>query len=524
MIGLAGRNDVKNFFIYLAILINFAILMNAQLALFSSFATGNQVQVYASCTLLAMMLFGGFIIPPDAMPDYYLWVYWWNPFAWAYRGLVVNEFRSPRWDDPDQVLASAGFIDPRGVIYGQLWVGYSFAYMVGYLLLCCVLSAIGLTYIRHTGNVAPDPASKDTSQANLEEAEKVAIPFKPVTLSFHDICYEVTASTTKEQLSLLKSVNGVFRPGKMCALMVSRCLRSAASFRNTFLLNKITDDSSYFVRDLAGLARYVKHYRVTPNAALIDMQPFESPTHVDAFSLLRNKFKQTTLMVRTWYEYTAAVFRMKPLTLPSFFIQDVIALRKRSGTIGGEVRLNGWLQDPLAFRRCSGYVEQFDVQSPELTVRETVLFSARLRLDSESLETDEQKQAFVDHIIEEVELSELALALVGTDDDSGLSFEQKKRLSIAVELAASPSVIFLDEVCDCLGTVHLSPSTKSELIPICRLSCIISSSQPTTGLDARSASLVAKTLRKIADGNRTICATIHQPSSAIFGMFVSYRL
>ena len=60
---------------------------------------------------------------------------------------------------------------------------------------------------------------------------------------------------------------------------------------------------------------------------------------------------------------------------------DVIALRKRSGTIAGEVRLNGFLQDPVSFRRCSGYVEQFDVQSPELTVRETVLFSARLRLD-----------------------------------------------------------------------------------------------------------------------------------------------
>jgi ABC-type multidrug transport system ATPase subunit len=130
------------------------------------------------------------------------------------------------------------------------------------------------------------------------------------------------------------------------------------------------------------------------------------------------------------------------------FAQDVIALRKRSGTISGEVRLNGWLQDPIAFRRCSGYVEQFDVQSPELTVRETVLFSARLRLDPDVVETDEKKQAFVDDIIEEVEMTDLAQALVGTDEGGGLSFEQKKRLSIAVELAAAPSLIFLDEVGD----------------------------------------------------------------------------
>lgn len=37
---------------------------------------------------------------------------------------------------------------------------------------------------------------------------------------------------------------------------------------------------------------------------------------------------------------------------------DVLALRKTSGKIEGEVRLNGHLQDPKSFRRCTGYVEQ----------------------------------------------------------------------------------------------------------------------------------------------------------------------
>jgi len=125
---------------------------------------------------------------------------------------------------------------------------------------------------------------------------------------------------------------------------------------------------------------------------------------------------------------------------------DVIALRKRSGTITGDVRLNGFLQDPITFRRCSGYVEQFDVQAPELTVRETILFSARLRLDPALVDTDEKTQEFVDQVLEETELSTLANAVVGSEESGGLSFEQKKRLSIAVELAASPCLIFLDEV------------------------------------------------------------------------------
>lgn len=92
--------------------------------------------------------------------------------------------------------------------------------------------------------------------------------------------------------------------------------------------------------------------------------------------------------------------------------------------------------------------------------------------------------AGLNQVIKTLELENVADSLVGGAEEGGglsLSFEQRKRVSIAVELAASPSVIFLDE--------------------------------PTSGLDARSALLVVKLLRKIADEGRTICCTIHQPSS-----------
>jgi ABC-type multidrug transport system ATPase subunit len=142
----------------------------------------------------------------------------------------------------------------------------------------------------------------------------------------------------------------------------------------------------------------------------------------------------------------------------------------------GDVHLNGWPQDTISFRRSSGYVEQFDVQTPELTVRETVVFSAGLRLDPKVVETDETRLAFVDQILEQVELSDLSDSLVGNGEGVGLSFEQKKRLSIAVELAASPSVLFLDE--------------------------------PTSGLDAHTALLVVRLLRRIPDSGRTIVASL----------------
>jgi ABC-type multidrug transport system ATPase subunit/ABC-type multidrug transport system permease subunit len=168
---------------------------------------------------------------------------------------------------------------------------------------------------------------------------------------------------------------------------------------------------------------------------------------------------------------------------------DVISLRKTSGVIEGEVRLNGFLQERVSFLRSSGYVEQFDVQQAELTVRETVVFSARLRLsrDNPVTATDRGRLKFVDYVLEMMELTDIAQLQVGSYELGGLTFEQRKRLAIAVELAASPSVVFLDE--------------------------------PTSGLDSRGALVIMRAMKKIADTGRTVCATIHQPSAAVFEMF-----
>jgi ABC-type multidrug transport system ATPase subunit len=127
-------------------------------------------------------------------------------------------------------------------------------------------------------------------------------------------------------------------------------------------------------------------------------------------------------------------------------LMDVLALRKSSGKISGDIRLNGHPQEELSFRRCTGYVEQFDVQSPQLTIRETCDFSARLRLESSSSEiTPDIMKKFVSQTLDMLELTEIEDLQVGDDASGGLSFEQRKRLSIAVELVANPSIIFLDE-------------------------------------------------------------------------------
>ena len=117
-------------------------------------------------------------------------------------------------------------------------------------------------------------------------------------------------------------------------------------------------------------------------------------------------------------------------------------MRKSSGEFVGEIHLNGHLQEEKSFRRCTGYVEQFDVQTAQLTIWETVEFSAKLRLEeTDPAVTPESIKKFVNQTLTMLELSNIQDLQVGTDETGGLSFEQKKRLSIAVELVANPSVL-----------------------------------------------------------------------------------
>jgi ABC-type multidrug transport system ATPase subunit len=93
---------------------------------------------------------------------------------------------------------------------------------------------------------------------------------------------------------------------------------------------------------------------------------------------------------------------------------------------------------------CTISSEQFDVQSAQLTVKETITFSAKMRLDRRDLAvTDISIKKFVHNIMRVLELLSIQDFMVGSGVGNGLSFEQKKRLSIAVEVASNPSILFL---------------------------------------------------------------------------------
>ena len=122
---------------------------------------------------------------------------------------------------------------------------------------------------------------------------------------------------------------------------------------------------------------------------------------------------------------------------------DCVAGRKSSGTLTGDIFLNGHKCSKTTFARLTAFVEQTDVHQPLSTVRESLLFSAKLRLPRSV--TSAQRSAFVDEILHLLELWPLRDRLVGLPNSDGLSPNQLKRLSIGVELCANAPILFLDE-------------------------------------------------------------------------------
>ncbi|EAW09537.1 putative ABC efflux transporter [Aspergillus clavatus NRRL 1] len=133
----------------------------------------------------------------------------------------------------------------------------------------------------------------------------------------------------------------------------------------------------------------------------------------------------------------------------------------------------------------TAYVMQEDVLIPTLTVRETLRYSADLRLPPPA--TQAERREIVEQVILELGLKECADTRIGTSTHKGCSGGEKRRASIGVQMLANPSVLYCDE--------------------------------PTTGLDATSAFQIIRTLKRLAEDGRTVIVSIHAPRSEIWSLF-----
>jgi ABC-type multidrug transport system ATPase subunit len=142
---------------------------------------------------------------------------------------------------------------------------------------------------------------------------------------------------------------------------------------------------------------------------------------------------------------------------------NTLAQRIDFGVVRGDFLVDG-KPLPHSFQRSTGFAEQMDVHESTATVREALQFSARLRQPKEV--PIQEKYDYVEKIIDLLEMRDIAGAAIGTAGN-GLNQEQRKRLTIGVELASKPELLmFLDE--------------------------------PTSGLDSGAAFNIVRFLRKVS--------------------------
>ncbi|GAB9476807.1 Atp-binding protein, partial [Globisporangium polare] len=298
-------------------------------------------------SVLFYILFAGFVIAKEQIPDYFIWIYWINPIAWCVRSLSVNQYRNERFEvcNYDGVEYCATFGKKMGEYSLSLfdvpsekeWVWYGALFMVFSYVFFMSLSYFALEYHRFespenvaVGNGDDDDstgeyalvstpkmvASPSGSTVILEVNEQREKNFIPVTLAFKDLWYSVAdPANPKESIDLLKGISGFAHPGSMTALMGS----SGAG--------------------------------------------------------------KTTLM-------------------------DVIAGRKTGGQIRGQILLNGYEATDLAIRRSTGYCEQMDIHSEASTIREALTFSAFLRQSADV--SDSKKFDSVNECLDLLDLNPIA--------------------------------------------------------------------------------------------------------------------
>ncbi|GMP88570.1 hypothetical protein CsSME_00040509 [Camellia sinensis var. sinensis] len=409
------------------------------LSLFRFLAGAGRTPVVASTmgsfTLLLVFVLGGFIVSKDDIKPWMIWGYYISPMMYGQNAIAINEFLDKRWSNPatgsSQLSVGKTILKSRGLFREEYWYWICIGALLAYSLLFNGLFIAALTYLNPFGD----------SKAVISEEEDDESSNKRQLASNGE---GIDMAVRNPQGSTRSNVDGANQSKRGMVLPFAP-------------LSLVFDHVNYYVDMPAEMkSQGVDETRLR---LLRDVSGAFRPGILTALVGVSGAGK-TTLM-------------------------DVLAGRKTGGYIEGNISISGYPKNQETFARVSGYCEQNDIHSPFVTVHESLLYSAWLRL-SKDVNT-ETKQMFVAEVMDLVELNTLKNALVGLPGVNGLSTEQRKRLTIAVELVANPSIIFMDE--------------------------------PTSGLDARAAAIVMRTVRNTVDTGRTVVCTIHQPSIDIFEAF-----
>ncbi|XP_031474141.1 pleiotropic drug resistance protein 1-like [Nymphaea colorata] len=389
---------------------------------------------FGSFALLVIIALGGFILSRDNIKSWCIWGYWISPIMYGQNAISVNEFLGNSWHQviPNSTMSlGEAVLKAHGMFGRGYWYWIGVGALIGYTLLFNGLFSAALAYLQPFGK----------SQAISEEALK-----------------EKHANLTGENVKSELSSRG----------------RRITEAQSESVAERVHSQQKGMVLPFTPLCITFEDIRYS-----VDM-----PQEMKARGVSEDKLELLKGISGT-FRPGALTALMGVSGAGKTTLMDVLAGRKTGGYTTGSIKISGYPKKQETFARVSGYCEQNDIHSPHVTVYESLVYSAWLRLPPEV--NSATRKLFVEEVMELVELTSLRESLVGLPGVNGLSIEQRKRLTIAVELVANPSIIFMDE--------------------------------PTSGLDARAAAIVMRTVRNTVDTGRTVVCTIHQPSIDIFEAF-----
>ncbi|XWS19043.1 hypothetical protein CRYUN_Cryun32bG0097100 [Craigia yunnanensis] len=420
-------------------------------------ATGRNMIVantFGSFALLVLFALGGFVLSREDIKKWWIWGYWISPMMYGQNALMVNEFLGNQWR---RVLPNSTeslgieVLKSRGFFQDAHWYWIGVGGLLGFTLLFNFCFTLALTYLNAFGK--PQAVISEEPESN-EQANGVGVGGSIQLSNYGSSSTHVTKSEIQDDIQ--RSISS--KSSSMTEATVGVVGNKKKGMVLPFEPHSITFDDIIYSVDMP---QEMKEQGITEDRLVLlkGVSGAFRPGVLTALMGVSGAGK-TTLM-------------------------DVLAGRKTGGYIDGNITVSGFPKKQETFARVSGYCEQNDIHSPHVTVYESLLYSAWLRLPTNV--DAETRKMFIEEVMELVELNPLRQALVGLPGVNGLSTEQRKRLTIAVELVANPSIIFMDE--------------------------------PTSGLDARAAAIVMRTVRNTVDTGRTVVCTIHQPSIDIFEAF-----
>ncbi|THC91041.1 hypothetical protein EYZ11_009500 [Aspergillus tanneri] len=435
------RYEPSQFFIFFLFTFLSTLAMSAVFrTLAAATKTLAQAMALAGVIVLGIVVYTGFVIPVPQMHDipWFSWIRWINPVFYTYESMIANEFHGRRFTCSQFVpaypsLSGDSFICAvRGAVAGERTVsGDAF-----------IESQYRYRYTHEWRNLG------------------ILIGFWAFFTGLYLVTTELNSATTSKAEFL------VFRRGHVPAQM--RHLSKHQGNGGSPEVNQ-SEKGAQTEQDTSAIPK--QHSIFTWRNVSYDI-----PVKGGQRRLLDN--------VTGWVKPGTLTALMGVSGAGKTTLLDVLARRVSIGVVTGDMLVDGKALDN-SFQRKTGYVQQQDLHLSTSTVREALRFSAALR-QPKSVPKKEKYQ-FVEEVIEMLNMQDFADAIVGTPGE-GLNVEQRKLLTIGVELAAKPALlIFLDE--------------------------------PTSGLDSQSSWSIVAFLRKLADHGQAVLSTIHQPSALLFQQF-----